>query len=116
MMKRSILTRTILPIFLASAGCLPCVAAGTSSDTLCYRVARYGAKGDGTTNDLPALMKAIEAASGQDVPVKVVFEPDAVYRIAPSADSLNRILLKEVGHFTMEGNGSTLLKIGRAHV
>lgn len=109
MMKHSLLIRTILPIFLASAGCLPCVAAGTSSDTLCYRVARYGAKGDGIANDLPALMKAIEAASGQDVPVKVVFEPNAVYRIAPSADSLNRILLKEVGHFTVEGNGSTLL-------
>ena len=79
-------------------------------DTIYYNVSEHGAKGDGKTDDLPALTKLFEKASKQKRPTKVVFAPGKVYRIGQHLAGLyGRILISRASNLVVEGNGCTLM-------
>lgn len=80
------------------------------SDTIYYNVSKYGVKGNGKTDDLPALTRLFLKASQQKRPVKVVFAPGKVYRIGQhTKDLYGRVLINRANNLVVEGNGCTLL-------
>jgi len=72
-----------------------------------FKVAEYGAVGDGTTDDGPAIRRAVAAAVGAEPGAKVVFEKRR-YRLA-RANVDYHITLKGVKDLTIEGNGAELI-------
>ena len=68
----------------------------------------YGAVGDGKTDDLKAIQKAINAALASCRPSKVVLEPNKVYLLGSRQDSLALFNLEDVENFIIDGQGSTL--------
>ncbi len=85
-------------------------AVALAHDTLCYKVADYGAKGDGRTDDLPALSRLMKEVSHQSVPVKIIFRSNAIYRIgAHTQDCDGRIFINRANNLTIDGRGSTLM-------
>lgn len=80
------------------------------SDTIYYNVSKYGVKGNGKTDDLPALTRLFLKASQQKRPTKVVFAPGKVYRIGQhTKDLYERVLINRANNLVVEGNGCTLL-------
>lgn len=80
------------------------------SDTIYYNVSKYGVKGNGKTDDLPALTRLFLKASQQKRPAKVVFTPGKVYRIGQHTEDLyGRVLINRANNLVVEGNGCTLL-------
>ena len=80
------------------------------NDTIYYNVSNYGVKGNGKTDDLPALTRLFLKASQQKRPVKVVFAPGKVYRIGQhTKDLYGRVLINRANNLVVEGNGCTLL-------
>lgn len=80
------------------------------NDTIYYNVSKYGVKGNGKTDDLPALTRLFLKASQQKRPVKVVFAPGKVYRIGQhTKDLYGRVLINRANNLVVEGNGCTLL-------
>ena len=80
------------------------------SDTIYYNVSKYGVKGNGKTDDLPALTRLFLKASQQKRPAKVVFAPGKVYRIGQhTKDLYGRVLINRANNLVVEGNGCTLL-------
>jgi parallel beta-helix repeat protein len=68
-----------------------CIPAPTSNLIVNVRDAAYGAKGDGSTDDTPALQKAVDAVAGTGGTVNV---PDGIYRINPVGNGSYGLLLK----------------------
>ena len=80
------------------------------NDTIYYNVSKYGVKGNGKTDDLPALTRLFLKASQQKRPAKVVFAPGKVYRIGQHTEDLyGRVLINRASNLVVEGNGCTLL-------
>ena len=80
------------------------------NDTIYYNVSKYGVKGNGKTDDLPALTRLFLKASQQKRPAKVVFAPGKVYRIGQhTKDLYGRVLINRADNLVVEGNGCTLL-------
>lgn len=80
------------------------------NDTIYYNVSKYGVKGNGKTDDLPALTRLFLKASQQKRPAKVVFAPGKVYRIGQhTKDLYGRVLINRASNLVVEGNGCTLL-------
>lgn len=80
------------------------------NDTIYYNVSKYGVKGNGKTDDLPALTRLFLKASQQKRPAKVVFAPGKVYRIGQhTKDLYGRVLINRANNLVVEGNGCTLL-------
>ena len=80
------------------------------ADTIYYNVADYGVKGDGSTDDLPALTALFETAAKQMRPIKISFDRRRTYRIGAHVQDLyGRILIRRASHITVDGNGCTLL-------
>ena len=80
------------------------------NDTIYYNVSKYGVKGNGKTDDLPALTRLFLKASQQKRPAKVVFAPGKVYRIGQHTEDLyGRVLINRADNLVVEGNGCTLL-------
>ena len=80
------------------------------NDTIYYNVSTYGVKGNGKTDDLPALTRLFLKASQQKRPAKVVFAPGKVYRIGQhTKDLYGRVLINRANNLVVEGNGCTLL-------
>lgn len=81
-----------------------------AKDTLILNVSSYGAKGDGTTDDLPALAKVFAKASRAARPVKITFDSGGVYRFAAHPDDFfSRLMLDRAEDVVVEGNGCTLM-------
>lgn len=72
-----------------------------------FRVVDFGAKGDGKTDDGPAIRKAVSAAVAAAPGSKVVFEKKR-YRLA-KANVDYHISLKGVKGLTIDGNGAELI-------
>lgn len=101
--------RLTIAIFIALTPLLS-RARSLSRDTIYYRVEKFGVRGDGKTDALPALTRLFQKACAQKRPVKVEFAPGKVYRIAQHLEDCNgRILISRASHMVVEGNGSTLL-------
>lgn len=101
--------RLTIAIFVALTPLLS-HARSLSGDTIYYRVEKFGVRGDGKTDALPALTRLFQKACAQKRPVKVEFAPGKVYRIAQHLEDCNgRILISRASHMVVEGNGSTLL-------
>jgi hypothetical protein len=81
--------------------------AGSPVDGHEIHVAAFGAKGDGRTDDGPAIRKAVATAAAAAPGAKVVFEKKR-YRLA-RADADYHIALERVKGLTIEGNGAELI-------
>ena len=78
-----------------------------NGETREFRVADYGAVGDGKTDDGPAIRRAVAAAVAAAPRTTVVFE-NRRYRLG-RADVDYHIALKGVKGLTIEGNGAELI-------
>lgn len=87
-------------LILMCLGVLPLAAAE-------FHVRNFGAKGDGVTDDGPAIRKAVSAAIEAAPGAKVVFQAKR-YRLA-KADMAYHIALEGVKGLTLEGNGAELI-------
>ena len=93
---------------------------GVSSDTTpapapakevkTLRVKDFGAVGNGTTDDGPAITKAINALYNYGAGSKLVFERNKTYFVSNTDNSTEMALLfRSLNGITVEGNGSTIL-------
>ena len=85
---------------------------GSSSATRVFKVESYGAKGDGKTNDGPAIAKAVEAACRDGSAHKVVeLKANATYRVTSNGvtDNAFLLLIGEADNLTVKGSNTRLL-------
>src|SRR5438128_2583192 len=75
-----------------------------------YDVKTYGALGDGSVNDAPAIQAAINDASGTGAGIGggVVWFPPGVYRLGFGLNISNQVVLAGSGWNPSTGNGSWL--------
>jgi hypothetical protein len=73
-----------------------------------FAVRDYGAKGDGVSDDGPALRKALTALIASGRSAKLIFEKKA-YRLDKRSDDGYNINLTGVKNIKIEGNGATLI-------
>jgi hypothetical protein len=73
-----------------------------------FNVGDYGARGDGKTDDGPALRKALSALIASGKPAKLIFEKKT-YRLDKRSDDGYNINLTGVKNIKIEGNGATLI-------
>jgi hypothetical protein len=103
-------------IFLANAGLMAllttaCTAPGAREarkEGPVFHVADFGAVGDGTTDDGPAIREAIGRAVEADGPATVRFEPKT-YRVAPRYDRWCAFAIEDARGVTLDGQGATLV-------
>ena len=83
-------------------------AAPPADPVASFRVDDFGAKGDGAANDLPAILKAVAAATSTGKPAAIVFTRGKTYYEAADPDNPG-IKLKDATDITIDGNGAMLL-------
>lgn len=87
-----------------------CFQAGCTTD---FRAQDFGAKGDGVTDDGPAIQRAVSAALAAGKPARMVFEPGKTYRLltpqATKASDAGLFELHGINDLTIDGGGSLFL-------
>jgi hypothetical protein len=73
-----------------------------------FKVADYGAVGDGKTDDGPAIREAVAAAVAAGPGARVVFAK-RTYRMARYKGGSPQIALKDISGLTLEGNGAEII-------
>ncbi len=76
--------------------------------TKLFRVADYGAVGDGRTDDRPAIQRAFDAAKAAGGPLAVVFKKKQ-YLLGDNPRAWHTFVLEDLRGLTVEGNGATLI-------
>lgn len=89
-------------ITLVSLGWAACSAAQ-------FSVAAFGAKGDGHTDDGPAIQRAIEAGIAAGPNAEVAFEAGKFYRLATSTNDAAILRIGKARGLVLAGNGATLV-------
>lgn len=74
-----------------------------------FRAREFGALGDGTHDDGPALRRMFAAASAASEPSLIRFEAGRSYYLAPHDEANGRLLLREAAHVTIDGQGAILV-------
>lgn len=74
-----------------------------------YRVADYGALGNGIHDDGPAIRATFAAAAAQPNPATIVFQAGGTYRFDVFDDEFNQIQIRHTQDLIVEGNGSKLI-------
>lgn len=87
---------------------LPLVALNAAEPRI-FRVADFGAVGDGQTDDRAAIQRAIDAAVQADGPTVVRFESSRVYRLAPHVPANGMLIVAGAADLTLDGARATLL-------
>lgn len=96
----------------------PSSSSGTTSSkpqsgTKIFKVESYGAKGDGKTNDGPAIANAVKAAAADSSANKIVqFQANKTYRVTsvPSSNDNNRLFdLQYAENVQIQGSNTTIL-------
>lgn len=80
----------------------------TPREELVFPVSRYGAAGDGVSDDGPAIRRAVAAAVKAGAGAVVRFEPKTYY-LGPYPEKAHHILLNGVADLTIDGRGARLL-------
>ena len=74
-----------------------------------FRVATFGAKGDGRHDDGPAIQSAIEAAIAAGPGAEVALEAGKNYRLGPNTQELAKLRIGNAHGLTLSGHGAMLV-------
>ncbi len=74
-----------------------------------FRVAAFGATGNGRTDDGPAIQRALDAAIAAGRGAHVVFDAGRTYRLAAQSERLAVLAIGRARGLTVAGNGATLV-------
>lgn len=103
----------VLILLSANALCdgqVPSLAAQHNTN-ITLNAERFGAIGDGITDDGPAIQRAVAELCRQDEPATLRFEPGRTYRVK-QVDAIRLFRLENCLDITIDGGGSTFLLDG----
>ncbi len=100
--------KKIFPIMLLLFALTVIVCHSQEAGAATISVKNFGVAGDGTSDDGPAIRKAVEAAIKGGPGTKLVFE-SKTYRLGANKGGNGQIRLVDVDGLTIDGNDSTLL-------
>ena len=87
---------------------LPIGLAATAAEAVVLRAEAFGVKGDGVSDDGPAIQRMLDAAVATDSPVRLEFRPKGTIRIESAPDRY-AFRFHGASHVTLDGGGSTFL-------
>ena len=100
--------KNLLLMLTAAVLLAGCKSIPSTSETDLHLV-DFGAVGDGKTDDIAALVKALDALEAAGAGATLHFEQGKVYKLGVRDDSVYQIDLQELEGVTVDGHGSMLL-------